>query len=227
MIKPIQMLFQHLTRRFRRSARAFTLIELLVVIAIIAILAVLLSPALARARESARRAVCMSNVQQIGLAYKQFSVDNDQSFPTGTTANSVFALPFGLSNYLAAGRIYICPSDDRQSVPTASSFATTANVLSYACAVGDANGTVGLTENNSSEQILIFDRGVRSAAGTVEGASTDHVSLFTNTAAGWLATSPHKGEGGNIFFVGGHVVWKRRLDGGLDGSNGFLRTPVQ
>jgi len=226
-MKPIQTLFQHLTRRFRRGERAFTLIELLVVIAIIAVLAGLLSPALARARESARRAACMSNVRQIGLAYKQFSVDNNESFPTGTTANSVFALPFGLSNYLAAGRIYICPSDNGQSVPTASSFATTADVLSYACAVGDVNGTVGLTENNSGEQILIFDRGVRSAAGTTEGTSADHISLFTNTAAGWVApASPHRGDGGNIFFVGGHAAWKRRLDGGLDGSNGFLRTPI-
>jgi len=62
-------------------SRGFTLIELLVVIAIISILAAILFPVFARARENARKAACMSNLKQIGLAVQMYLQDYDGTFP--------------------------------------------------------------------------------------------------------------------------------------------------
>ena len=63
-------------------SRGFTLIELLVVIAIIAVLIALLLPAVQAAREAARRAQCINNLKQIGLAMHNYHTAND-SFPHG------------------------------------------------------------------------------------------------------------------------------------------------
>jgi len=63
--------------------RGFTLIELLVVIAIIGILAAMVFPVFARARESARKAVCLSNVKNIALAVQMYLADNNDTLWPG------------------------------------------------------------------------------------------------------------------------------------------------
>ena len=77
-------------RRRKRSIR-FTLIELLVVIAIIAVLAALLLPVLGRAHEQAKRAVCMNNLRQIGMACKVYAADNEGAFPHQYADNGKYA----------------------------------------------------------------------------------------------------------------------------------------
>jgi len=64
-----------------RRRKGFTLIELLVVIAIIGILAAMVFPVFARARESARKAVCLSNVKNIALAFQMYFADNNDQMP--------------------------------------------------------------------------------------------------------------------------------------------------
>jgi len=70
-----------------RIRKAFTLIELLVVIAIISILAAILFPVFARARESARRTSCLSNLKQLGLGVMMYAQDYDEQMPPRVSGN--------------------------------------------------------------------------------------------------------------------------------------------
>jgi prepilin-type N-terminal cleavage/methylation domain-containing protein len=80
----------------RWSQRAgFTLIELLVVIAIIAILAAILFPVFAQARAQARKATCLSNTKQLGLAWVMYAQDYDETSPNAEFVGRYWVVDFG------------------------------------------------------------------------------------------------------------------------------------
>ena len=69
-------------KRPLRCSGGFTLVELLVVIGVIALLIGLLLPVIGRVRAQANRAVCLSNIKQLGQAILMYCNDNDEYFPT-------------------------------------------------------------------------------------------------------------------------------------------------
>lgn len=181
--------------------RGFTLVELLVVIAIIAILAGLLLPALARAREAARRTNCVSNLKQFGTGIEMYTGETYYgAFPTmgSITANGghdgnaqqIYLLYENGNGVVPDSKVMACPSS---GAAKPGSYATDALFLA---AITDANTNYGMTTNGS-----VSDTPVKVMAADEGHATNDTI------ANGEKGQVNHAADGQNLLFKDTHCKY--------------------
>ena len=184
-----------------RRRAGFTLIELLVVIAIIAVLIALLLPAVQAAREAARRAQCVNNLKQLGIAMHNYH-DLTNGLPWGHGY-------FGWNDW--SGFVLLLPQLEQQPLYNAINFANTGNAsnpgngMSPTAAAGLQNSTVFNTKLNNLLCPSDIDRvtsvyGKLNYAGNAGNAPESFFDTNKDGASNGLFFSVANGKNGTIRF---------------------------
>ncbi|MCM8807142.1 MAG: DUF1559 domain-containing protein, partial [Candidatus Omnitrophica bacterium] len=189
----------------------------------------MLLPALARAREQARRSVCISNLKQIGLALRMYSQDYREYFPItgapyfGQEMTVPGALGLLIPNYISAQKTFICPSDiSHQTVSLAAAEISQGitNVLVDETGYTDDRGcsyayAFFCHEEIDIDTVLVVDKAIAASEKTSPTSATwwNYSALrggqysTTGTSALPAFLLNHKNDGVNACYIDGHVKW--------------------
>jgi len=210
--------------RIPKLNKGFTLIELLVVIAIIGILAGILLPVLSRARESARRTQCASNVKQIGMGLIMYANENAESFPVSNTAPvAMTSLKLLFPDYVSDPRVFNCPSDTSVTAATNAGInLTTGDAFDKdECSYGYDNTH---TQADDADVALAADRPTNAATATLPTPATN--SPNHGGTVGTVAVGDTAGRGQNVVYVDGHVEFVNTHLAGWFAADGTTRDDI-
>lgn len=214
-----------------RRSRGFSLVELLVVIAIIGVLAALLFAVFARSRDNGRRASCLSNERQVGMAFLQYEQESDERYPNGTVERIFPEMPPApptksppdgegwagqVYSYVKNVGVFQCPDDPTLAAPPTQRVSFGYN--NWLLAPADVSAVPGRVLSTPKTVLLFETTGNTAQITQIDEGAAQGARQFSAAGDGGLLISAPGGSTGSARYATG---WMGPYDPTKDGSGQY------